>query len=95
MTGGGILKRVGDALARNSSKEEITSIFARMERLHILVQFTLQMDHLLVSVMALQDDIAHMSSKLCQAIKECTGETHSNTEAVKNDTSSFEPTFPP
>ncbi|MCJ1424393.1 hypothetical protein MMC29_002281 [Sticta canariensis] len=86
MIGGCKLKRVGGALARNCSKEEIASIFARMERLQILVQIKLQTDHLLVSMMELQDEIAHMSSKLCQAIKECTSETHSNTEVVKDDT---------
>lgn len=47
MIGGGTaLKKMGDALVWRFSKEEITSILARMERLKTLVQIALQMDHL-------------------------------------------------
>jgi len=46
MTGGGRLKRAGDALVWKFSKEEVTSILARMERLKTLVEIALQMDHL-------------------------------------------------
>lgn len=46
MTRGGSLKKVGDALAWKFSKEEVTSILARIERLKTLVQIALQMDHL-------------------------------------------------
>lgn len=59
MTGGGRLKKVGDVLAWRFSKEEVTSILARMERLKTLVQVALQMDHLLVHVIALQDEIIY------------------------------------
>ncbi|MCJ1470533.1 hypothetical protein MMC07_009179 [Pseudocyphellaria aurata] len=69
MTGGGRLKKVGDALMWKFSKEEITTILGRIERLKTLVQVALQMDHF----------------KLSQAIKECTDTIHTSTEAVKND----------
>ena len=46
MTGGGRLKKAGDALVWKFSKEEVTSILARMERLKTLVEIALQMDHL-------------------------------------------------
>ncbi|MCJ1471194.1 hypothetical protein MMC07_009842, partial [Pseudocyphellaria aurata] len=69
MTGGSRRKKVGDALRWKFSKEEITSIFARIERLKTLVQVALQMDHF----------------KLCQAIKECTDMIRSNTEAAQVD----------
>lgn len=52
MTGGGRLKKVGDALMWKFSKEEVTIIMGKIERLKTLVQIALQMDHLLVSVMA-------------------------------------------
>ena len=46
MTGRGRLKRAGDALVWKFSKEEVTSILAKMERLKVLVEIALQMDHL-------------------------------------------------
>jgi len=46
MTGGGRLKKVGDVLVWKFSKEEVTSILARMERLKTLVEIALEMDHL-------------------------------------------------
>lgn len=60
MTGGSTLKKVGDALMWKFSKEEVTSILGRIERLKTLVGVALQMDHLLVSLLVLQDEIAHI-----------------------------------
>lgn len=55
MTGGGRLKKAGDALMWKFSKEEVTSILARMERLKTLVEIALQMDHFKLS-QAIKDD---------------------------------------
>lgn len=63
MTGGSTLKKVGDALIWKFSKEEVTSILGRIERLKTLVQVALEMDHLLVSVLVLRNEIAHMSQQ--------------------------------
>jgi len=46
MTDGGRLKKAGEALKWKFKKEEINSIFARMERLKTLIEIALQMDHL-------------------------------------------------
>ncbi|MCJ1471189.1 hypothetical protein MMC07_009837, partial [Pseudocyphellaria aurata] len=69
MTGGSRLKKVGDALMWKFTKEEVTNMLARMERLKTLVQVALEMDHF----------------KLSQAIKESTDSVQSNIEAVQND----------
>ena len=61
MTSGGTLKKVGNALAWKFSKEGVARILARIEHLKSLVQVALQMDHLSLSLMALQDEIAHVS----------------------------------
>lgn len=60
MTGESTLKKVGDALMWKFSKEEVTNILGRIERLKTLVGVALQMDHLLVSLLVLQDEIAHI-----------------------------------
>ena len=59
MTSGGTLKKVGNSLAWKFSKEGVASILARIEHLKSLVQVALQINHLSVSLMALQDEIAH------------------------------------
>ena len=46
MTEGGRLKKAGEALVWMFKKKEIASILGRMERLKILVEIALQMDHL-------------------------------------------------
>lgn len=46
MTGGGRLRKAGEALMWKFKKEEIASILDRMERLKTLVEIALQMDHL-------------------------------------------------
>ena len=46
ITGGGQMKKAGDALMWKFKKEEISSILGTMERLKTLVQVALQMDHL-------------------------------------------------
>lgn len=53
ITDGGRLKKLSSALMWKFSKEEVTGILARIERLKTLVQVALQMDHLLVSMVAL------------------------------------------
>ncbi|KAF2186640.1 hypothetical protein K469DRAFT_738449 [Zopfia rhizophila CBS 207.26] len=45
ISGSGI-KKIGNALLWKFSKEEVTSIISRMERLKMLVQIALEMDHL-------------------------------------------------
>lgn len=50
MTGGGKMKKVGEALVWKFKKEEIASILGRMERLKTLVQVALQMDHVSVTI---------------------------------------------
>jgi hypothetical protein len=54
MTGGGSLKKTKDALVWKFKKEEVTSILGRMERLKTQVQFALQIDQLLVSMMVFE-----------------------------------------
>jgi hypothetical protein len=46
MTGGGKMRKAGDALVWKFKKEEIASILGRVERLKTLVEVALQMDHL-------------------------------------------------
>jgi hypothetical protein len=46
MTEGGRLKKAGEALVWKLVKSEIASILDQIERLKILVQIALQMDHL-------------------------------------------------
>jgi len=46
MTDGGRLKKVSEALIWKFKKEEVDDILARMERLKMLVEIALQMDHL-------------------------------------------------
>lgn len=53
LTGGDGLKKIGHALMWKFSKEEVKSMLERMERLKTLVQIALEMDHLLVSIIAL------------------------------------------
>lgn len=62
MIGPGTLKKLGQALVWKFSKQEVTSILARIERLKTLVQIALQMDHLSVSIIALlRDKFTHIS----------------------------------
>ncbi|MCJ1469647.1 hypothetical protein MMC07_008283 [Pseudocyphellaria aurata] len=70
MTGGSTLKKVGDALTWKFSKEEVTCILGRIERLKTLVQVALEMDHF----------------KLSRAIKDCMSVIHRNIESIKDDT---------
>ena len=53
MTSGGRLHNLRDALVWRFSKEEITRILAKMERLKTLVLVALQMDHLSVTILCL------------------------------------------
>lgn len=46
MTDGGRLKKAGEALMWKLRKEEVDAILARMERLKVLTEIALQMDHL-------------------------------------------------
>lgn len=46
MTGGGSLKKAGDALTWKFKKVEVKEILNRIERLKLLVEIALQMDHL-------------------------------------------------
>lgn len=61
MTGRGRLKNIGNKLMWKFSKEEVNSMLARTERLKTLVQVALDMDHLLVSIMALYKENANIS----------------------------------
>lgn len=63
LTAGGRLRKVGNALVWKFSKEEITGILARMERLETLVQVALQVDHLSVFIVPLQDKTANKSQQ--------------------------------
>lgn len=63
MTGRGRLKNTGDRLMWKFSKEEIKSMLARMERLKTLVHIALEMDHLLVSIMALYNETTDISKQ--------------------------------
>lgn len=63
ITGRGRLKNIGDKLMWKFSKEEINSMLARMERLKTLVQVALEMDHLLVSIMASYNENADISKQ--------------------------------
>ncbi|KAF2804420.1 uncharacterized protein BDZ99DRAFT_491208 [Mytilinidion resinicola] len=55
MTEGGRLKKAGEALIWKFKKEEIASILARIERLKLLIEIALQMDHFKLS-QAIKDD---------------------------------------
>lgn len=46
ITSGSGIKKMGNTLLWKFSKEEVTSILSRMERLKTLVQIALEMDHL-------------------------------------------------
>jgi hypothetical protein len=46
LTDGGRLKKAGEALMWKFRKEEVDAILARMERLKVLTEIALQMDHL-------------------------------------------------
>jgi hypothetical protein len=46
VAGAGGIKKIGNALLWKFSKEEVTSILLRIERLKTLVQIALEMDHL-------------------------------------------------
>ncbi|KAF1996905.1 hypothetical protein P154DRAFT_397109, partial [Amniculicola lignicola CBS 123094] len=72
MTDGGRLKKAGDMLMWKFKKEEMASIFGRIERLKTLVEIALQRDHFYK--VALLTYI----SKLSRAIK-------ADTEAIKSD----------
>jgi hypothetical protein len=63
-----ILKKVGHFLQWKSIKEEVMEIMARIERLKMLVQIALEMDHLLVFLSDTEDKFAYDYSKLSQAI---------------------------
>ncbi|MCJ1468876.1 hypothetical protein MMC07_007506 [Pseudocyphellaria aurata] len=71
MTGG---SKVGGALKWKFSKEEVTSILGRIERLKTHVQAALEVDHF----------------KLSQAIKGSTSVVHRNIESIKDDTGSIQ-----
>ncbi|RYP26030.1 hypothetical protein DL768_011840 [Monosporascus sp. mg162] len=70
-SGSGI-KKMANALMWRLSKEEVTSILSRMERLNGLVQIALEMDHF----------------KLSQEIKRSMDTIHTESEAIKDNTSS-------
>ena len=60
MTDRGRLKKAGEVLAWKFKKEEVASILGRIERLKTVVEIALQIDHLYVSVVALQSNVAYM-----------------------------------
>ncbi|KAI9770862.1 MAG: hypothetical protein M1839_003025 [Geoglossum umbratile] len=64
----GVFKKVGYFLLWKSVKEEVIEIMARIERLKMLVQIALEMDHLLVFLSDVEYRYAHDYSKLSQAI---------------------------
>jgi hypothetical protein len=51
VTGAGGIKKIGNALLWKFSKEEVTNILSRIERLKTLVQIALEMDHLSVPLL--------------------------------------------
>ncbi|RYP65432.1 hypothetical protein DL770_009008 [Monosporascus sp. CRB-9-2] len=71
-TSGSGIKKMANAFMWRLSKEEVTSILSRMERLNGLVQIALEMDHF----------------KLSQEIKRSMDTIQSESEAIKDNTSS-------
>jgi len=92
-TRGSGIKKVGNALTWTFRKEEVASVLSRIERLKSLVQVALEMDHLSVS-WSLEGNIAHLFSKLSQAMKSSIDTIDSNTTAMKHDTNNIKQSIP-